>query len=108
MVSRRVRHEADEARVGEVVAPTWRNVVVGNRRDRGSGRSDRGRSRNGPTNVHRHDNATNQIELIKTGLTVGAGTGGVVALVLNGRRQWSTEHWRPVRAGTGDSRGEVS
>ncbi|WP_432855290.1 pentapeptide repeat-containing protein [Amycolatopsis sp. CA-161197] len=34
----------------------------------------------------------NQIELIKTGLTVGAGTGGVVALVLNGRRQWSTEH----------------
>lgn len=34
----------------------------------------------------------NQIELIKVGLTVGAGTGGVVALVLNGRRQWSTEH----------------
>ncbi|GAA4536900.1 hypothetical protein GCM10023192_35840 [Amycolatopsis samaneae] len=34
----------------------------------------------------------NQIELIRTGLTVGAGTGGVVALVLAGRRQWSTEH----------------
>jgi uncharacterized protein YjbI with pentapeptide repeats len=34
----------------------------------------------------------NQIELIKTGLTIGAGTGGVVALVLSGRRQWSTEH----------------
>ncbi|MFD9963713.1 pentapeptide repeat-containing protein [Amycolatopsis sp. NPDC058986] len=34
----------------------------------------------------------NRIELIKTGLTVGAGTGGVVALVLAGRRQWSTEH----------------
>ncbi|MET8853320.1 pentapeptide repeat-containing protein [Amycolatopsis sp. NPDC004625] len=34
----------------------------------------------------------NQIELIKTGLTVGAGTGGVVALVLTGRRQWATEH----------------
>ncbi|WP_143267968.1 pentapeptide repeat-containing protein [Amycolatopsis alba] len=34
----------------------------------------------------------NKIELIKVGLTVGAGTGGVVALVLTGRRQWSTEH----------------
>jgi hypothetical protein len=34
----------------------------------------------------------NRIDIIKTGLTVGAGTGGVVALVLNGRRQWSTEH----------------
>jgi hypothetical protein len=34
----------------------------------------------------------NQIELIKIGLTVGAGTGGVVALILNGRRQWATEH----------------
>jgi hypothetical protein len=33
----------------------------------------------------------NQIELIKTGLTVGAGTGGIVALVLAGRRQWATE-----------------
>jgi hypothetical protein len=33
-----------------------------------------------------------RIELIKTGLTVGAGTGGVVALVLTGRRQWATEH----------------
>ena len=32
-----------------------------------------------------------QIELIKTGLAVGAGTGGAVALVLAGRRQWSTE-----------------
>ncbi|QKV79357.1 pentapeptide repeat-containing protein [Amycolatopsis sp. Hca4] len=38
------------------------------------------------------NNTQNQIELIKTGLTVGAGTGGIVALVLNGRRQWSTEH----------------
>jgi hypothetical protein len=35
---------------------------------------------------------SDRIELIKTGLTVGAGTGGVVALVLNGRRQWTTEH----------------
>lgn len=32
-----------------------------------------------------------QIELIKTGLAVGAGTGGAVALVLAGRRQWSIE-----------------
>ncbi|MBB5850516.1 hypothetical protein ACFQ05_32550 [Amycolatopsis umgeniensis] len=36
--------------------------------------------------------AKNRIELIKVGLTVGAGTGGVVALVLTGRWQWSTEH----------------
>lgn len=35
--------------------------------------------------------AADQIELIKTGLAVGAGTGGAVALVLAGRRQWSTE-----------------
>ncbi|TDV48919.1 pentapeptide repeat-containing protein [Actinophytocola oryzae] len=35
--------------------------------------------------------AGDQIELIKTGLAVGAGTGGAVALVLAGRRQWSTE-----------------
>ncbi|MEV6648483.1 pentapeptide repeat-containing protein [Amycolatopsis sp. NPDC051371] len=35
---------------------------------------------------------SDRIELIKTGLTVGAGTGGVVALVLTGRRQWTTEH----------------
>ncbi len=34
----------------------------------------------------------NQIDLIKTGLTVGAGTGGIVALVLNGRKQWANEH----------------
>ncbi|GAB3719043.1 hypothetical protein GCM10027598_31320 [Amycolatopsis oliviviridis] len=34
----------------------------------------------------------NKIELIKVGLAVAAGTGGVVALVLTGRRQWSTEH----------------
>ncbi|WP_125677136.1 pentapeptide repeat-containing protein [Amycolatopsis sp. WAC 04182] len=34
----------------------------------------------------------NQIELIKTGLTLGAGTGGVLALVLARRRQWFTEH----------------
>lgn len=32
-----------------------------------------------------------RIELVKTGLAVGAGTGGVVALVLAGRRQWATE-----------------
>ncbi|MBB1155662.1 MULTISPECIES: pentapeptide repeat-containing protein [Amycolatopsis] len=35
---------------------------------------------------------SDRIELIKTGLTVGAGTGGMVALVLNGRRQTTTEH----------------
>jgi hypothetical protein len=35
--------------------------------------------------------SADQIELIKTGLAVGAGTGGAVALVLAGRRQWSTE-----------------
>jgi hypothetical protein len=34
---------------------------------------------------------SHQIDLVKTGLTVGAGTGGVVALVLAGRRQWATE-----------------
>ncbi|WP_370964754.1 pentapeptide repeat-containing protein [Amycolatopsis sp. cg9] len=33
-----------------------------------------------------------RIEVIKTGLTVGAGTGGIVALILTGRRQWATEH----------------
>ncbi|MFJ1761169.1 pentapeptide repeat-containing protein [Amycolatopsis sp. NPDC088138] len=38
------------------------------------------------------DTPANRIELIKTGLTVGAGTGGIVALVLTGRRQWTTEH----------------
>ncbi|MFD9961662.1 pentapeptide repeat-containing protein [Amycolatopsis sp. NPDC058986] len=38
------------------------------------------------------EQARNRIELIRTGLTVGAGAAGVVALVLNGRRQWSTEH----------------
>jgi pentapeptide repeat protein len=32
-----------------------------------------------------------QIDLIKTGLAIGAGTGGAVGLVLAGRRQWSTE-----------------
>jgi hypothetical protein len=32
-----------------------------------------------------------QIELIKTGLAIGAGTGGAVGLVLAGRRQWSME-----------------
>lgn len=37
------------------------------------------------------ENARDRIELIKTGLAVGAGTGGVAALVLAGRRQWSTE-----------------
>jgi hypothetical protein len=38
------------------------------------------------------DNARDRIELIKTGLAIGAGTGGIAALVLTGRRQWSTEH----------------
>ncbi|MFG1640115.1 pentapeptide repeat-containing protein [Amycolatopsis sp. NPDC049252] len=38
------------------------------------------------------DTPANRIKLIKTGLTVGAGTGGIVALVLTGRRQWTTEH----------------
>lgn len=33
-----------------------------------------------------------KVDLIKTALSVGAGTGGVVALVLAGRRGWSTEH----------------
>jgi Pentapeptide repeats (9 copies) len=37
------------------------------------------------------NDTTAQIELIRMGLTVGAGTGGVVALILAGRRQWSTE-----------------
>ncbi|MFL6120603.1 pentapeptide repeat-containing protein [Actinophytocola sp.] len=36
-------------------------------------------------------NTADQIELIKTGLAIGAGMGGAVALVLAGRRQWSTE-----------------
>ncbi|HET6286498.1 MAG TPA: pentapeptide repeat-containing protein [Amycolatopsis sp.] len=40
--------------------------------------------------VHPVD-AKDRIELIKAGLGVGAGTGGVVALVLAGRRQWATE-----------------
>jgi hypothetical protein len=40
--------------------------------------------------------ASDQIELIKTGLAVGAGTGGAVALVLGGRRQWSTEQAQRV------------
>jgi len=37
------------------------------------------------------DTARDRIELLKTGLAIGAGTGGVAALVLAGRRQWSTE-----------------
>lgn len=36
-------------------------------------------------------NAGDQIDLVKTALSVGAGTGGVVALVLAGRRQWHAE-----------------
>lgn len=35
--------------------------------------------------------ASERIEIIKTALTIGGGTGGVVALLLAGRRQWSTE-----------------
>jgi hypothetical protein len=38
------------------------------------------------------DDTAVRVELIKTALTIGAGTGGVVALVLSGRRGWSTEH----------------
>jgi hypothetical protein len=34
---------------------------------------------------------TDQIEVLKTGFTIGAGIGGVVALALAGRRQWVTE-----------------
>lgn len=36
--------------------------------------------------------ASDRLEVARIALTVGAGTGGVVALVLAGRRQWSTEH----------------
>jgi uncharacterized protein YjbI with pentapeptide repeats len=43
-----------------------------------------------------------QIELIKTGLAVGAGTGGAVALVLAGRRQWSTEQANRVTERSAD------
>ncbi|EOD69339.1 hypothetical protein H480_07048 [Amycolatopsis vancoresmycina DSM 44592] len=32
-----------------------------------------------------------RLDLVKTGFTIGAGTGGVAALVLTARRQWSTE-----------------
>ncbi len=39
-----------------------------------------------------HPEDKDQLEVVKTGLAVGAGTGGVVALVLNGRRQWSNDH----------------
>ena len=35
--------------------------------------------------------AGERIDVVKTALSVGAGSGGVVALVLAGRRQWSTE-----------------
>jgi hypothetical protein len=35
--------------------------------------------------------AADRIDLVKTALSVGAGTGGVVALVLAGRRQWHAE-----------------
>jgi uncharacterized protein YjbI with pentapeptide repeats len=35
--------------------------------------------------------AGDRIDLVKTALSVGAGTGGVVALVLAGRRQWHAE-----------------
>jgi hypothetical protein len=35
--------------------------------------------------------ANDQLELVRTALSVGAGTGGVVALVLAGRCQWHTE-----------------
>lgn len=51
--------------------------------------------------VDAHTSA-DQIELIKTGLAVGAGTGGAVALVLAGRRQWSMEQ------SAGDTRHDAS
>lgn len=35
--------------------------------------------------------AAERIDVVKTALSVGAGTGGVVALVLTGRRQWHVE-----------------
>src|SRR4051794_4439990 len=37
-----------------------------------------------------------QMDLVKTALSVGAGTGGVVALVLSGRRQWHAEKSQQV------------
>lgn len=46
-------------------------------------------------------NASDQIDLVKTALSVGAGTGGVVALIMAGRRQWSTEEAN--RAATHDA-----
>jgi len=53
--------------------------------------------------------AGDQIELIKTGLAVGAGTGGAVALVLAGRRQWSTEQAnRVTERSAGDSRHDAT
>lgn len=36
--------------------------------------------------------ATVRVDVIRTALSVGAGAAGVAALVLAGRRQWSTEH----------------
>jgi hypothetical protein len=36
-------------------------------------------------------NPADRIDVIKTALSVGAGTGGIAALVLGGRRQWATE-----------------
>jgi hypothetical protein len=50
-----------------------------------------------------------QIELIKTGLAVGAGTGGAVALVLAGRRQWSTEQtYRLTERSVDDARHDAT
>jgi hypothetical protein len=43
-----------------------------------------------PFLVHVTD-PSDRLEIARIALTVGAGTGGVVALVLAGRRQWSTE-----------------
>ncbi|WP_165939903.1 pentapeptide repeat-containing protein [Saccharopolyspora aridisoli] len=38
------------------------------------------------------DTASARIEAIRTALTIGAGTGGAIALMLTARRQWLAEH----------------
>lgn len=55
------------------------------------------------------ENARDRIELLKTGLAVGAGAGGVAALVLAGRRQWSNEQAnRATERSFADSRHDAS
>ncbi|MGR6321300.1 hypothetical protein Q2K19_19260 [Micromonospora soli] len=41
-----------------------------------------------------------QIEAIKTGLTVGAGTGGALALLLTARKRWLNERERLLQIRT--------